>query len=259
MRWLHKTGLRYGLVAVLAYGLFLVTNLPASLAVDFITSRMGDAQRIQLGELQGTLWSGQAASAKVSGITLGKLQWDLSFLPLLIGQVDVDIRFRRDDGYGKGNISIGLGGDISFQDVEARLPAEALMPLFYGMPIVISGQLSVILPEGKVVKGKTLNVRGRLTWHDAALTVPQPLEYGDLLITAEPQGEGSQLVLADQGGPLLAEGTVTVKGNGQYSVNINLASRKPAGSSLSNALRMLGRPNAEGKIPFSKSGKLKGW
>jgi hypothetical protein len=76
------------------------------------------------------------------------------------------------------------------------------------------------------------------------------------LLTFEPAATGSKAVLADQGGPLQAEGTLEIQPSGQYTLNAKLASREPGQTPLNTALAVLGRPDAQGKVTFRHAGKI---
>lgn len=248
--------LGYGLFGLFAYIVFLVANLPAGMVYRQIASSSGLEKVVRMSGVQGTLWSGRARWAQVAGISLGSLEWDLSFLPLLIGHANLDVTFRSTDGHGGASISAGLGGDLHISQLVAQLPAQALAPLFRGMPISLAGKLSSDLSAVSLEPGKRISLQGRLAWLNAGLVAPQQLEFGDLLLTLVPDAEGSKGQLADQGGPLVAQGTLNLKSNGQYTLAASFAPRSAEQTQLKAALRMLGRPDRAGKVSFSRNGRL---
>lgn len=244
----------WGLVFVLGYTFFLLITLPASVAYGFLAPK-----HFQVSGIEGTLWSGQANQVQAKGIPLEKLQWQLNALSFLVGSVSVDVKFQDDTTMGEGNIRIALGGEMTLQDWQIRFPAQLLMPLLYGLPIALDGQLSGKIFHLVIDPGQAFILEGRVVWQDAGLTAPNELRLGDLQLTMEPDDQGSKGVLADQGGPLLAEGVLHIGADGKYSLQAQLAARSTAHKSLQQALSMLGRTDAKGKVTFKRRGKLPSW
>ena len=244
------------LAALAVYLVFLIVKIPASLAVQFIEADDNLAAMLQLQGVDGTIWNGHADTARVNKLTLNNLTWDLNVLPMLLGQLDVDVRFGIDKGHGRANVALGFGGDVELSDVQARVPAQALMPLLYGFPVALVGEFSANLNNVEIQQGQRFAADGRLVWHGAGVSAPQALGFGDLALKLEPDGEGSKGVVSDGGGPLSVEGTFTVQPNGQYQMNLRLASRETGNTPLKAALGFLGRPDSQGKVTFRKGGRL---
>ncbi len=257
--------LRYGIFAVACYVVFLVATFPASLAVSFFGSTPQLKKQLQITAASGTVWSGSAANVRVSGINLGQLKWELKLLPLLIGNLEVYIKFANksaagDDISGSGYVSPSLfGGDISVNDFTLSTSADAIAPLMYGLPARFGGDINAHIKSLELVKGKTININARVVVTGAGLVSPQKIDYGDILIKASPDKNGSVLVLSDQGGPLILDGNIKIKGNGLYTINLGLGARNSASADLENGLRFIGRRDPTGKYNYRTNGKLRNW
>ncbi len=244
------------LLILFVYVGFLIVKIPAAFAVQFLDADDELASMLQLQGVSGTVWNGRADSARVKQLNLTGLEWDLNVLPMLLGNLDVDVEFKLGEGHGRANVALGLGGGVELSDLQARIPAQALMPLLYGFPVSLVGDFTANLDSVQIEQGQRFAAEGRLVWNGAGLSAPQAFSFGDLALKLEPEGEGSKGVVSDGGGALSVEGIIDVQPNGQYRMNLRLASRESGNSPLKSALGFLGRPDSQGKVTFNRSGRL---
>ena len=71
-----------------------------------------------------------------------------------------------------------------------------------------------------------------------------------------PIDEGIVGNIADQGGPLQANGKLVLTDDGKYTLDGEVSVRDPSEATLKNSLNMLGRPDKSGKIKLKRSGDL---
>lgn len=246
-------------LGVLAYCYFLVVNLPAGAAYKYFIAPLDRGKKVNLQGLSGTLWQGQAAQARIASLNFGKLNWDLQVLSLFTGKLGLDLLTVGNDSRIEGRVKAGSGRTLYLDNLHGKIPAQMLMPLFYGFPVAITGQISADIKHARIAQGERLTLEGKMVWHAAALTAPQAVELGDLFVAMRPDKDGTKLLLSDQGGPLTLDGTIQVRHNGQYKLNIYLGTRDNNQTALANGLKMLGRTNPQGKVLVSRTGKLKNW
>jgi general secretion pathway protein N len=255
-----KTGRRLIYLGVGAYLIFLLHALPASFLTHYILPAIPAARDINLQGVHGSIWQGQAAEARISNFSLGKLQWDVRSWGLLLGKLKLHLKADQDNMHNSAYLSLGLGGSITADDINMQLPATSLMPLMYGYPLSISGELRGNLKQVVLERGRVLQAQGRIVWQNAALRAPQNIDMGDYLITLEPVNLGSKIVIKDQGqGPVQTDITISTKGNGDYRVNGWLKARDASQQSITEALRLIGRGDNSGRYWLNMSGKLRGW
>lgn len=244
------------LLALGAYLVFLVAGVPAAAAWQWLGGDPVLRRAVQLQGLAGTVWDGEAAAARVRGMDLGRVEWELRLLPLAWGELAARVAFRRDDGSGRGEVGRGLGGALRLREAELRLPAQALMPLLYGYPVVPQGEAVARLKRLEVAPGERFTAEGRIVWRGAGFAAPRPMDLGDLVVTLAPDGEGgTRGTLADAGGPLSVEGVLTIGADGTWQLKATLAARE-SGSPVAGALRFLGRPDARGRVTLVRRGRL---
>ncbi len=256
--------IRYGIFAFISYLFFLIATFPASIVVSLIADNPQLKRQLQISAVTGTIWSGNAASVQVAGLNLGSVKWDMKILPLLLGEINSYVNFKNvadstGNISGSGTVSFSLGGKLALDDFSAAFSVDSLAPLMYGMPARFSGDIRLHIDKMSLVQGQRINIKSRIVVSNAALVSPQKIAYGDILIQASPKAEGSHLVLTDQGGPLILDGSIKIKGNGVYNLNLGMGARDSASADLANGLRFLGQRDATGKYRYKMNGKLQNW
>lgn len=264
LKSIRRKYIRYSLFAIACYFSFLLWTLPASIVVSFIQSNPQLNKQIQLTSVSGTIWSGNVISTHIAGVNLGYLKWELNVLPLFIGKLKLHVTFNNKSVSsnrlsGNGNVSISSSGELHVKDFSALVNVDTLAPFMYGLPARFSGDLNFHINELSLIKGKVINLKSRIVVSKAGLVSPQRIEYGDILIQSSPKLTGSQITLRDQGGPLILDGNIKLKGNGVYNVNLGMGARNSASDDLRNGLRFLGQRDATGKYHYKTNGKLTNW
>lgn len=265
MAKLNKQVRNYILIGIGCYLVFLLVSLPAGILANYVLPSIDATKKINLQNVQGTVWRGKSLQARVQNFKLGKLDWDLSVWSLLLGKIRLDVGVSDDQHKGSGDIAIGLGGSLDLEDVDFRFPAETLMPLFYGFPIAINGNVLGRINSAELEPGEILKADGRVIWQGAGLTAPQNMDLGDFVVQMKPQNTGTHLIIKDQNSPVKTDLVIEINGNGQYHVKGSLAARDSRRQDISAALRLLptmgwsGRTDQDGKFQFNHKGKLRNW
>jgi general secretion pathway protein N len=248
--------LRYILFAVAAYLIFLLVMFPAAQAYSILKSTIGTDGSIRLSGISGTVWSGHAKAALIGGQRFDSLNWNLHPWALLLGRMQIDVGFRDGENFGRGSIARGIGGGLYLKNVEARLAIDEMPSLTKLLPIGLQGSVGMNIQTLELDDLVVTDALGTLAWQDAAVTVPQKTELGDLRVKFESDAQGVKATLADGGGPLAAEGVLLLKPDGSYQFTGAFASRDPNQRLLTQSLRLMGRPGPDGKVKVSQSGNL---
>jgi len=255
-----KRGRQLIYIGVIAYILFLIATIPASFLSGYILPSIQSARMVKLNSMHGSIWKGYAVNANVNRLDLGRLDWNTSVWGLLLGDVDMKLKFNNGDARGSGYLSMGFGGKISAEDVDMQFPSEMLQPLIYGMPISISGNLRGNIKSFEYRQGKIFKNEGRIVWRSAALRAPQNIELGDFLIILEPVNNDTKIkITAEKNSPVVADIGINVKGNGEYRLNGSLEARDQSQQHITEALRMIGRADSSGKFWVSYAGQMRGF
>ncbi len=251
----------YLLLGAGCYLLFVLFSVPASLVSKYLLGSGSSAQLLNLQQIRGTLWKGEAQETMLGRVKLGKLNWDLNSLGLLAGNIDLDLLINGENTRANGNVAIGLGGKFAMEDVDVRLPAEQLNGLFSGFPVSIGGDVLGKMTNVEIKKNEMFRAKGRIVWQKAALRAPHGIELGDILIEMEPQNKNTRITISDQNetGQLKINLKLDVQSTGKYRWEGTLSPRNNDQTKLTEFLRFLGRPDSAGNYWISRSGQLTNW
>jgi general secretion pathway protein N len=255
-----KAVLRYlGIGAALSL-LFLIALFPAARAYHYVATPLAKAlPGLQLAGVDGSVWSGHVGMVVYRNASLGELHWQLSPLALLLGKARFDALLQSQDGYLQSQVSVPLaGGEVELADVEGQLPMSELAVMMSRLPVVLEGTLSLNLQRLALqANGRPLDAEGSVIWHQAAVSAPQALSFGDLQLDLQGEGEGRLLgKIRDRGGPLSLNGTLRLSPDGGYVLSGTVAAAKGASEQLTKALGWLGKPDLQGRYRLNYSGRM---
>ncbi|MFO7603263.1 MAG: type II secretion system protein N [Gammaproteobacteria bacterium] len=257
---LTKTTLLVLLIFISSYVLFMLQQLPARTVVGWLPPQSLQGGAIQLNGVSGTLWQGQVAQLRLNGLSVSNLSWQLQGWPLLWGDIALGFRFRQSDASGAGRLNTDIAGEqLLLSAVQGRFPAAQLMPLFYGFPIVLAGEVNAVIEQATLSKGQQLSLQGELLWREAALTAPQHIPLGDVQVKMQAREQGTILTVQDQGGPLELQGQISLEGDGTYQTTLAVSARPAASPALAQSISILGQRDAQGRVQILQRGKLPNW
>jgi len=246
------------IIGLLAYGLFLISLLPAGLVWEQVRERGMTPVGVELHGISGTLWNGGAGQLHMpGGLVLSDLRWRVTPGSLFTARLGWDLQATPPGGRAAGHLALGVS-TIQFRDVRGDLPATLAITPFLTWPVSLDGRLVLDLSHYRAdYQGHVREARGVLGWIDAAAGLPEALPLGDLRAEIIDDGEGGlRLDVRDQGGPLIAEGVVQLSVAGVYQVDGVAGTRDDAHPNIAQALRMIGNPGRDGRVSVRISGSL---
>ena len=239
-----------------AYLAFTLAAFPASTAYEWFAPR-----EMTLTGVQGTLWSGGAASGAVAGLPVQDIRWRVRPWMLLLGRVAASVESRLADGFINTNITVSPGS-VRFTDLRGgtSLPALANVLPVRGM----RGQASVALSMLEINGGWPSRVIGelRLAGLEVAPLIPsgtrQLLPLGDYIVTfREAPEQGLLASFVDNSGPLEVSGTLGLDATRAYTLDAWIEPRPGAPEQLVEGLKiMTAEPDAEGRRRLTLTGSL---
>jgi hypothetical protein len=249
-----KTTLRYVLLGVVLYALFMLMTVPAAwLYGHGLRSRLGG---MTMYGVQGTLWSGQAAALRSGAVQLEDVRWALHPWALLWGRGEAALDFHYQDAPGKMVAARSLSGDWYMHDVDLELPAAQLMPMLRMPGAELGGRLLLHLDFLTVKHGRVTAAEGTLNWEKASLRRPVAVELGSFVVTLKTTADGVNGVLIDHGGAVQAQGVFKLQPDGRYQLTATFAARNPQQSPVGQGLRLFGAPGPDGRVRYSTAGRL---
>jgi general secretion pathway protein N len=252
MKFIRNLILLVLLLALLAA--LALAFLPARIALDFVGGRLGP---VELGEVSGSLWKGQASPASINGEPIGTLGWKLHPLSLLGARVDADLRLQGDVYNGAGAVSVHRDRSVRVRDLMLTMPAQRLQPALDIPALVLRGEVQVEIDTAEVRGGFPSAVQGRAIWKNAAVAGSAEAQFGELTteFATTPAG-GIAGTVKDNGGPLQAEGSYEASLLG-YSADVVLRARD-GNPQVTEALQYIGAPQSDGSARLEVRGKLLG-
>lgn len=248
--------LRYAGLGLLAYLIFLAATLPAAHAYPLLKERLAP---LQLYGVQGTLWSGRASDADLKAYRLGRLNWQLNPWALLLGRLEIAWTARKENGTAQGRIARTLTGKVRISDLTADIPVSELGGLANLGQVRPDGVLRVKLSEVTMDGHLLVAAHGTLAWENARVLTSQAVALGNFILNIDTGAAGITGTLLDKGGPLKAQGVLTVKHEGSYQFSGAFTPQPgTAQVPVTQALGWLGAPGPDGKISVSWSGTLPG-
>jgi len=122
--------------------LFVLIKVPANQVIP----RLSLPQDVALSGLSGSLWQGKAEQFTYKGLLLNNVQWQLDFLPLLIGNLSVSLKA----GNTRDPDQISVNGDFTFSSNSLSASSASL---FAPTPMLMAQvQLPVPVKAGGRVK-----------------------------------------------------------------------------------------------------------
>ncbi|MGC8517342.1 MAG: type II secretion system protein N [Steroidobacteraceae bacterium] len=237
-------------IIVLAGAVFaavLLARLPAA----WVLPALGP--RLTCARVEGTLWSGECAGARLAGVHLDQLTWQVHPAALLGGRLAADLSARRAGAEASGEVNVSWHGPLRARDVHAQLPLEpGLLP---PLPPYITGVLEADVAHAVVARsGAVEQLHGTLIVRRLIDSSGSVTPLGSFRIRfpagpGEPRGR-----LRDLGGPLWLRGTLRLTPQPGYVLHARVAARTGASPSLLQALQYLGAPDEQGRRPFALAG-----
>ncbi len=248
-----KKWIRYLLLGVVAYGAFLALTFPAAYAYRLIHEQLNG---VQMGGIEGTVWSGSARTLGINGFYLQNVGWEMRFLPLLLGRLELkldstDKEFRFSTYAGRT-----LGGKVYLRGFQGQFPVASLQALTPFSVPAVGGELVFDALDVGLADGKYLEGAGNIFWKEASVTVGSPLELGGFAVELKTEEKEITGILKDTGGPLRAEGVLKLSPEGSYHFSGRFTPRNGEEGELARNLRMLGPPDPAGSYVLEYTGQL---
>ena len=223
---------RYLAVGVTVFLLILVINFPAG----YVRGTLQEAlPGLQLGNLSGSVFSGQSGSASYAGLDLGTVDWRLQPLALLLLRIEYRLAFSHPDNSGHVTVGVKAGGDVYGKSLDMQLLPDRLLNRFSPVTLVTRGSVEMLVDSFELEGEQLRNVSGTVHWRDGAIESPLVLPLGDLGMVLESR-EATLAAVVNRGGDMGLSGEILLQPGNRYAVDLAL---KPAGGLASGTRDLL--------------------
>jgi hypothetical protein len=249
-----KRRVGYALLALCAYLVFLIAQLPAAQLYGWLKPRTGTP--LQLYQVSGSPWDGRAVAAIIGKTRIDALAWDWRPQAMLLGRIEYGLTGRLGGAPLTSIIGRGPATPFYADDTRIALPLNDAAGFLGLHDIGLDGRFTIEIRHLEIRERKIATVDATLTVADAAFGPPVNVALGGAAMRLESSGEIIKGVLKDSGGPLQADGVLIYQPSGDYQFSLSLSARDPNDTQLRQALRFLGTPNAAGKVSLSRRGRI---
>jgi general secretion pathway protein N len=236
---------------VAAFVVFVVALMPATLLLRWLPAG------IAVSGIDGTIWSGHAASVSVHGRSIGPTVWSCRPWRLVFLEWTCRVLLRPPGGELSAALSGGFDGRIEGQDITGRVPIALLEGVV--SPPGWNGWLEIDGVRLSISGGQPTDAGGRVLVRGLRAPPPDGATLGDfeLLIGEGVVGAGKLTGrLRDLGGPLRVRGTIELKGDRSYLMSGEVAPGPGADAAIFDTLAILGPPDSQGRREFAVEGTL---
>ncbi len=243
------------LAGISSYLLFMLINLPASL----LTTQLA-RHGVTSISTTGSVWHGQVTGLRVGMLNMGNAEWNIRLLPLLTARLAADIKLTQPNGFAQSRVSVGLTGRITFSDLSANLPLQAIVGSG-GLPGGWIGTAQARFSELVLKDTWPIAAHGTVDVVDLTGPARQPNNIGAYRLTFPADVAGTADALfgkleALDGAAIDVTGTLKLSADRSYLLDTKVAARGNAPQNIVQGMQYLGSPDAQGRRPFSVSGTL---
>ena len=232
---LRKRGLV--LVAVITLVIGLIAMFPARVAYQWASSPL-----ISMSGIDGTLWSGTANQFSTNGVYLSNLKWKVHPLKLLTGKASYTISGTPGTGSLDADISVGIGGKITLQDLTAFFP----MQMLEGATNVpgLRGSASLQFERLELVSGRPVALDGSIDVANVVVPMLSRASLGGYRAEFFTQNNGIIASVEDTDGVVDLAGRLEIGADGGYAFLGKVKAKSNTPDSIANQLKFL--PPADG-------------
>ena len=240
------------LVGIISFSIVAIATMPARIAYSFFNS---PDNKIQLQDISGTIWNGQANRLQTLGHSLSTLKWQLHFVDMLLGDITLDVQISDSDYPLTSTVTRSFGGEIRAKDLKAILPASILRQLPYGSLVSLNGLLNINMPNLTLSDNNLTSAQGKISLADGQFLAPIQGTLGNLQFQISNKDDDILITMNDQQAPIGINGTLRLKPKHLYSFKGSFSPRANADAFLVTMVKNAARQQPDGSFLIQSEGR----
>lgn len=236
-------------IGLLAFVAGIILMFPARVAYQWFAP-----DRIDLGGIKGSIWSGSARELNGGGLYLRDVQWQMRPLRLLTGKLAVDIEATPGNGFIEGGLALGLGGDIAITNLKGSGSLQSFAGILK-MP-GLQGNVSLQFERLHLRDGLPDAADGTIAVAGLVAPLIDPASIGGYRVEFFTNETGVIASVEDSNGAFDLAGSLTISGDRSYVFLGKVAATDRTSEKLRNQLRFLGSPDDRGRHEIRLEGAL---
>lgn len=236
-------------VGIATFLLIAIATFPARIASSWLAP-----EQLRLGGVTGSIWSGHASEVAFGSEYFSDVSWSLKPLHLLMASVAVDAEVNTIAGRLSVSLAAGLGSTVTVSNVRGNLSIAGIHPAFDAN--LISGNLEINIDEIVLDDGYPSLATGQLTVSNLVAGAMGTSPLGSFDAVLDTTDVGIMAIVSDNEAIFDLAGTLTLARDRSYLFVGDIAPTSLTPRRVSENLRFLGSPDADGKRQFRFEGSL---
>ena len=245
----------YLIAGVLAFLASLIALAPASYVYGWLQGAL--PPQVRLYDVDGSVFRGHAAQARIEGIVVHDLTWHMHPAALLLGHVSLDLDGVAAGGRTSALATLSPSGRMTLRDVVATATLSGLSPVLGVTSLPADGQVGLRLKRAVIDNGHVISAKGQLNLGELSWTLSTPsVALGDYKAEISTDKQGVSAVLDNANAPIELSGRCLLTRSNRWQAHVRLRSKPKAGADVKNLLNNLGRPGPQGWYNVRQQGQL---
>lgn len=229
-------------------GFTLVTRTPLASLQPRMPSLLQDTESFQGNIINGSVKNLGTVNGPVD------LNWKLSLMKLFTGKFGGDVEFDWLQASGNGQVAVATDKTIYINDTIVTSPAS-LIETF--LPFVrFGGKLRLDLQNGVASETSYGPFAGQFTWNQATVSISEQAKLGEITLDLVERDGATHGELSSKDGDLVINGTVDLKTNGEYTLDLVARAQPSASNMVRNTLAQVAQSQSDGSYRLQQSGQL---
>jgi general secretion pathway protein N len=209
---------------------------------------------VNLGGIQGTIWSGSARELSGGGLYLREVQWRMRPLRLLTGKLGLDAEAIPGSGFIEADLALGPGGDVAISNLKGSGTLQAFASVLR-MP-GLKGDISLQFERLHLRDGLPVAADGTVAVAGLVAPMIDPVSIGGYRMDFITNESGVVASVEDSNGAFDLAGSLTISGDRSYVFLGKVAATDRTSEKLRSQLRFLGSPDDRGQHEIRFEGSL---
>lgn len=246
-----KTITLYIFAAIFIFCGFVISRTPANIVLAQLAK---STKLITPYKVSGTIWNGSAADITVhysgSAIPLGATEWKISFLPLLLGKLDIHLQAIKSEQKIIGQFKLGSGPYLQATDAEIIFDV-AMIKQFYPVPGQVQGSVELTVAELVYDVNKVEKLAATAILRDFVYTLSAPVKLGTYAAKLTEKDNKVIANLSDVDASVIVSGEASVSvETKKYNIDVNLKPKPDANVMIQQTLEAITRKKPDGSFQF---------
>lgn len=241
------------LLGITSFSATAIWNIPAAFAYQYLPLK-----NIQVNELKGTVWNGEAKEIVTKNLTLNNISWSVDLLKSLTSlAIKSNIEIQDPDITFKGLAGFTMNQTISLDD--SQFETTGAFASKFQKLAKLSGDIKGNINHFEMAKGELPLLDANYHWKQGELLSPMRIRpAGDYTIIVKPSDNGLTANISSSNAPLALSGDAKIDKEWKYKTNLKIKAANASGKGTMNIIKMTGiRLEKDGSAIIKQQGQLK--